>query len=205
MHTYRGDKVQNGHSKQVQDQEWLELQHHHESGPQTGVHTHYREKVKKYQYDKHFKPLRFRCDTAYRVVEDTLYNEECTVDVKHICEEHINVPTYHMEHGYSQPTDYYPPKYAYYNPSYPYMVKQETYGPPPSATGKPNYGPPSPHPQYPKKPKEFQTRLKRDNNGFQSFSGQYFISMSYDRKSRDQDEKLTEIVCQSLLEEASDL
>ena len=54
---------------------------------------------------KHFKPLRSRCDTAYRVVEDTLYNEECTVDVKHICEEHINVPTYHMEHGYSQPKD----------------------------------------------------------------------------------------------------
>ena len=103
-----------------------------------------------------------------------------------------------MEHGYSQPKD--PPKDAYYNPSYPYMVKQETYGPPPSATGKPNYGPPSPHPQYPQKPKQFQTRLKRDNNGFQSFSGQYFGSMSYDSETRNQDEKLTEIVRQIMLE-----
>ena len=68
-----------------------------------------------------------RCDIAYKVVEDIVFNEECSVDVQHLCEEHINIPVVH--HHDSVP-HYGPP------PSLP----EPEYGPPPP---KPHYGPPA--------------------------------------------------------------
>ena len=127
------------------------------------------------------------------MVEDTLYNEECKVDVKHICEEHIKVPTYHSGQEYRQPQAHYPPPDPYTSPN---KIQQESYHHPPSTTEKPTYGPPSEHPHYPNNQEEIKSRKKRDNSGFQRFSGQSFGSMSYDTNTKDQDEKLTEIVRQ---------
>ena len=46
-----------------------------------------------------------RCDIAYKVVEDIVFNEECSVDVQHLCEEHINIPVvHHHKPQYDLPT-----------------------------------------------------------------------------------------------------
>ena len=34
----------------------------------------------------------FSCETEYRIVEDTVYQEECNVDIQHVCQEHIKHP-----------------------------------------------------------------------------------------------------------------
>ena len=69
----------------------------------------------------------FRCETEYRVVENKVYNEECKVDVQHICEEHIKVPvqvSYHIKPDYHQPKKnysipepYQPNKQPYHAPT----------------------------------------------------------------------------------------
>lgn len=59
-----------------------------------------------------------------------MYNEECKVDVQHVCEEHINVPVVH--HEYKIPPAYGPP-----------LEPLKAYAPPP-----PTYDPPAPPTLY---------------------------------------------------------
>ena len=65
-----------------------------------------------------------RCDIAYRIVEDVVFNEQCKVDVQHVCEEHINIPILH------HPPIYGPLKPAYPPPEPAYATPETLYGPP---------------------------------------------------------------------------
>ena len=85
-----------------------------------------------------------RCDIAYRVVEKIVNNEECKVDVQHVCEEHIHVPVIHHQHHHPEPV----------------------YGPPePLKHPEPGYGPPEPQ-KYPKEGYGLAEPLKLPVTGY---------------------------------------
>ena len=69
-----------------------------------------------------------------------MFNEECSVDVQHLCEEHINIPVVHHHKPHYDPPPPPPPEPIYGPPPPP------LYEPPPPP--KPLYGPPPPPPEY---------------------------------------------------------
>ena len=78
-----------------------------------------------------------------------MYNEECKVDVQHVCEEHINVPVVH--HEYKIPPA--EPLTAYGPPPPPPLEPLTAYGPPLEplkayAPPPPTYDPPAPPTLY---------------------------------------------------------
>ena len=89
--------------------------------------------------------LIFRCTVDFKIVAEPKYKEECSVDVRHICEDYVHVP-------YPKKPDYDPPP-----------PPHDAYGPPEHHPGpghhhtasnsdqllSDNYGAPSPLPQLP--------------------------------------------------------
>ena len=68
-----------------------------------------------------------------------MFNEECSVDVQHLCEEHINIPVVH----HHDPEPHYGPPLPLPEPHYGPPPPKPHYGPPPPAAPEPHYGPPS--------------------------------------------------------------
>ena len=127
------------------------------------------------------------------MVEDTLYNEECKVDVQHICEEHITVPVYNQPHHISIPVYNQPQPHVYPNPSHNtqnyHKIPKESYehSLPPK---KPIYNPPIT--KYPTREKGLKNRKKReDTNNFDSYDA---------TNTKTKDKRLTDIVRQIMLE-----
>ena len=87
------------------------------------------------------------------MVEETVYNEECKVDVQHLCEEHISIPVVHeyAQHLYQPPPEpaYGPPEPLFNPPHTEYGPPEPLFNPPeplltPPNPPSPHYGPPEP-------------------------------------------------------------
>ena len=86
-------------------------------------------------------------------MEETVYNEECKVDVQHLCEEHISIPVVHeyAQHLYQPPPEpaYGPPEPLFNPPHTEYGPPEPLFNPPeplltPPNPPSPHYGPPEP-------------------------------------------------------------